>query len=331
MAINMQTLDFVITWVDGCDTQFQQKKEKYTQLNLPKSAVDSTRFAHQNEVYFCIASILKYAPYCGTIYLVTDQQTPKWLHEFVAQGICGENKIQVIDHHVLFQNAQEGLPTFNSLTIETMLYDIPNVSSAFIYLNDDFFFNAPSKITDFIEDHKIVIYGHWQSNLIKKLKYKVRQFFKGQKPLAPKYSTAQMLSADMLGLDQYYEIHHRPHVVQAQLLKTYFNQNPHILQAQIQHKFRHIEQFLPIGLSNHLAIQQHRAILKSDLKIAYLKNKDDTDLLIQQLNQTDIFFGCIQSLDQLPTVQQQKIQHHLIEKFKDFLPSQLYGTQEHES
>ena len=311
----MQNLDFVITWVDGSDQKLQAKRNQYCK------SVETTRFASDEEIYFCIASILKYVPYCRTIYLVTDQQQPTWLTEFVAQGICTADKIQVIDHQVLFDGYTQYLPTFNSLSLETMLWNIPNISSKFIYLNDDFFFNAPSKIEDFLVDNKVVIYGHWQKNIAKKFKYEIKKLL--SKTVSAKYTVAQMLSAEMVGLSQYFEIHHRPHLINKDLLRQFFKENTHILNEQIQFKFRHHQQFLPVGLSNHLAIQKDQATLKNDLNIAYLKNQKGVERWRKELHDDSIKFGCVQSLDQLDITHKRVIQQDLIKKFEDFLPSQI--------
>ncbi len=79
MNQGLHPLDIVIAWVDGNDIS-----RKINAVNL------SIKTNHQmlwmilvlpsnDEIYFCIASILKYVPYAGTIYVVTDQQTPLWL------------------------------------------------------------------------------------------------------------------------------------------------------------------------------------------------------------------------------------------------------------
>lgn len=316
--MEVNTIDFVIAWVDGNDENLQKKREQYSSVDV-KQANQNTRFASQDEIYFCIASILKYVPYCGKIYVVTDQQTPKWLHHF--DEICGADKIKIVDHTVLFKDHAEVLPTFNSLTIETMLWNIPELSQYFIYLNDDFFFNAPSNITDFLDQQKMVIYGHWESNFFKKLKYDFRK--KTSQNVAPKYTVAQILSAEMVGLSKYFEIHHRPHIVDKKLLSDFFKQNPDILRKQIQFKFRQHSQFLPVGLSNHLSIIKNQALLKNDTDIAYLKNQEGLERFLPQLKDTEIKFGCIQSLDQFTLQNQHTVQKSLVQKFQKFIPHPL--------
>lgn len=325
MNASIQPIDIVIAWVDGNDLNLKNKRQQYLGQQEASNAVEATRFASNDEIYFCIASILKYVPYCGKIYVITDQQKPVWLDQFEQQGLCAVGKIQVVDHQQLFRNYEAALPTFNSLSIETMLWNIEGISDYFIYLNDDFFFNQPSQQQDFLLDEQMVIYGHWESNLITKAKYLFRKFIQNQfgKVAQPKYSIAQMLSADCIGLNRYYEIHHRPHILSKVLLTTYFEQNAGLLQRQISYRFRNIDQILPVGLSNHLAIQQQRAILKPDVEIAYLKDSRNLDSFLQALSNEQIKFGCIQSLDQLNKQDEARVRLAFIEKFRDVLPSQI--------
>ena len=53
----------------------------------------------------------------------------------------------------------------------------------------------------------------------------------------PKYSIAQMLSADCIGLSHYYEIHHRPHILNRSMLKNFFDHNSQNLDAKIDSKY----------------------------------------------------------------------------------------------
>lgn len=320
----MQKIDIVIAWVDGADPILSQKRQQYLTGEAPKDAVSETRFASNHELYYAIASILKYVPFAGTIYIVTDHQKPQFIDEFAQQGLCAEDKIQVIDHQILFSGYGTYLPTFNSLSIETMLWNVPNLSENFIYMNDDFFFNSDSELTDFItEDDSIKIYGHWQSNFVVKTKYLWRKWRAGSKKREPKYTVAQMLSADMIDLNRYYEIHHRPHILKRSILAEYFNQHAEQLVEQIKHRFRDADQFLPVGLCNHLCIKAGKAELLRDLDIAYLKNSKVLDEFLNDVDNAKSKFGCIQSLDQFEPQLAQKVSTMMQNKFKKFLPHSL--------
>ncbi|NUG80351.1 Stealth CR1 domain-containing protein, partial [Acinetobacter bereziniae] len=211
----MQNLDIVIAWVDGNDVELKRKRHLYLTGNDASDAVSETRFASNDEIYYNIASILKYVPFCRHILIVTDGQQPEFLNEFFAQGLCDTNKIRVVDHREIFAGFEQFLPTFNTRSIESMLWNIQGLSDYFIYLNDDFFFNASAQVEDFLEQDKIVTYGHWKSCFSYKTKLKYRQFLNRNfnKPIQPGHVIAQMLGADILGFKEFFEIHHYPHCV----------------------------------------------------------------------------------------------------------------------
>lgn len=317
-------MDIVITWVDGSAPDLINKRQHY-QIQPCNSAAHETRFASNHEIYYAIASILKYVPFCRKIYIVTDQQRPLHLDGFIQQGLCAVDQIQVIDHQVLFSGYEQYLPTFNSLSIESMLWNIPDLSRHFIYMNDDFFFNTDAKLCDFIQAQKLVLFGHWKTTWAKKFKYQFRRYLEQKMAIQPeaKYSTAQMLSADILGMKRYFAIDHQPHVLDAQIFKRFFSQHPQILQQQIEHRFRHHDQFLPVGFNNHTAIVEDSAILNDPIELAYVKPNQALINFVQQLNNKQIKYGCIQSLDQF-TAQNQHIIHTAMQaKFGDYLPYAL--------
>lgn len=321
----MKKIDFVIAWVDGNDSKHRLKRESFQNETVSKDAASDTRFASNDEIYFSIASILKYAPYSGTIYVVTDQQVPAYIDEFVEQGICDTDEIKIIDHRILFQGYESALPTFNSLSIETMLWNIPDLSDYFIYLNDDFFFNSASVQEDFIEGEQIKIYGHWRSNFLIQTKFKFREYLSKSsgKKLQPKYTTAQMLSSVLLGDSKYFEVHHRPHIMDKNILKKYFSNHQNILQNQIAYRFRSAYQFLPVGLNNQLKIHANEAQLFNDIDIAYLKNSDSLNEFQKSCKNQLVKFGCIQSLDQLQDSHAEIVRSTMVEKLKDFLPKSV--------
>ena len=318
----MQNIDIVIAWVDGNDLELKKKRHKYLTGEDASDAVSATRFASNNEIYYNIASILKYVPFCRHIYVVADNQRPEFIDEFAAQGLCIADKIRVVDHREIFRGFEEHLPTFNTRSIESMLWNIEGLSDYFIYLNDDFFFNAPAQVEDFLKAESLVIYGHWQNSFALKAKLKYRQLMSRQfgKPIQPKHMIAQMLGADVLGFKKFFEIHHYPHIVDRHALKDYLLEHPQLLETQIKFKFRSVEQLNPISLMNHIKIQKQQAELKPDLELAYLKNQDSLNSFIAALHNPEIKYGCIQSLDQLDSDAAKKISTAMHEKLAGYLP-----------
>lgn len=328
-------IDIVIAWVDGSDPQLKQKRQQF--LNPAQSAqapvqasdaISSTRFASNHEIYYNLASIIKYVPFVNRIFIVADNQQPALLDELKLQIPAFAQKIKMVDHRELFHGYEQYLPTFNTRSIEAMLWNIPDISRYFIYLNDDFFFNAPVQIEDFLLNDQIVIYGHWENNWPIKAKLNYRQFLQRQfgKPVQPKHLIAQMMSADMLGLKQFFEVHHYPKIMDRDILRDYLLAHPATLAQQLSFKFRDVAQFNPVTLMNHLKIQHHQAILKPDLKLAYLKNAAGLTEFITNLQNLKLQYGCVQSLDQMQPHEQQQIAQAFASKFSHLLPFSLQAS-----
>ncbi|WP_367103272.1 capsular polysaccharide biosynthesis protein [uncultured Psychrobacter sp.] len=327
---NRDELDIVIAWVDGADPVLKQKRAHYqAEKSVASEATTATRFASDDEIYYNIASIIKYVPFCRHIYIVTDEQQPAFIHEFDDQGICAPDKVRIIDHKDIFRGYEQFLPTFNTRSIETMLWNIAGLSDHFIYMNDDFFFNQPVTLNDFLEDKEIIIHGHWRKSGAIQAKISYRKSL--QKlfgtPVQPRHTVAQMLSAKILGMNKFFEIPHYPHVVDKHILKDYLLSHPKLLEQQIKYKFRDVAQVNPITLMNHLKIRNNEARLKPDIAINYLKNKNTVDTFINNLHNKSIKYGCIQSLDQLEAESYQSVRAAMIQKLSDFLPTSVAFVQ----
>ncbi|ERL54685.1 glycosyl transferase [Psychrobacter aquaticus] len=319
-------IDIVIAWVDGASPTLKLKREQYKSTESTASdAIASTRFASNDEIYYNIASIIKYVPFCRYIYIVTDQQQPEFISEFATQNICPENKIRIVDHKDIFTGYETFLPTFNTRSIETMLWNIPKLSDYFIYMNDDFFFNQPANIEDFLDEDNIIIHGHWRKNIILHAKLKYRQSLQklSGKPVQPKHTIAQMLSAKILGMNQFFEIHHYPHIADKNILKNYLLNNPNFLTEQIKYKFRDVAQINPITLMNHLKIQKNEVHLEPDIAINYLKNEKSVTHFVTALEDVTIKYGCIQSLDLLEPNLRKRISQAMNHKLAAYLPKSV--------
>ncbi|PNK59482.1 Stealth CR1 domain-containing protein [Psychrobacter sp. FDAARGOS_221] len=331
MSQSDQKFDLVLTWVDGDDPVLNKKRAPYLQQDdIPSNAISPTRFNSVNEIYYNVASILKYVPFCRHIYIVTDGQKPKFIDDFVTEGICDKDKIQIIDHKQIFDGYEQYLPTFNSLSIETMLWNIPGLTDYFISLDDDFFFNSPAQVSDFIDSNgNIIIRGHWRKKTILKTKLKYRTFLHDvfNKTLQPKYTTAQMLGAEQVYAgNKFFEIHHYPHINDKQTIKSYLLDNPKLLKNQIKHKFRDINQFDPVSLMNHIKIKQNQATLLPNLNLNYLKNDSSVPQFLQDLSDPSIKYGCIQSMDQLDPSLFDQVSEAMNKKLESHLPSALLAN-----
>ena len=100
-------IDVVITWVDGEDPHHREKRQSFLtkkKENKRKDIAGETRFNQVGEIYYCIASIIKYASWVNKIYIVTDEQNPH-ADEFVKKFFPESTiPIEIIDHKVIFSD-----------------------------------------------------------------------------------------------------------------------------------------------------------------------------------------------------------------------------------
>lgn len=131
-------IDLVYLWVDGSDEKWLAKKNAELKKigQLPVEAAGDYRCNDNDELLFSLRSVEKFADWVNHIFIVADDQIPKWLN-------INNSKITVVNQNdIMPKNA---LPCFNSNVIESFLQNIPNLSEHFIYANDDMLFMAKTK------------------------------------------------------------------------------------------------------------------------------------------------------------------------------------------
>lgn len=134
----MEKIDIVVTWVDGSDPVWQEKKAKYT-----TNAFDGkTLYRDYGTFKYWFRMIEKNAPWVNRVYLITDRQTPEWLNVD-----CEKLKIVYHDQYI----PSEYLPTFNSNTIEMNLFRIEELEENFVLFNDDLFLINPIKSSEYFQ------------------------------------------------------------------------------------------------------------------------------------------------------------------------------------
>ncbi len=134
---NKLEIDVVYTWVDDTDSKwknsFKKTKAATCEEKFGLHALDSARFANNDELRYSVESVKKNMPWVRHIYVVTDMQRPTW--------VTSDSDIKIIDHKDIISSKY--LPTFNSHVIEACLHNIPGLSENFIYFNDDVFVARP--------------------------------------------------------------------------------------------------------------------------------------------------------------------------------------------
>ena len=236
-------IDAVVTWVDGNDERHKAKRMRYgnsAMFNADDVAGD-TRYSSVGEIMYCIASINRFAPWINRIYIVTDEQDPK-VGEFIKRHFP-ERQIptETVDHKVLFRGYEEYLPTFNSLSIATMLWRIPGLSDSFLYFNDDVFLASPAKESDWFEGGKTYIYATRYPVLLARLLRWCKRLGKKHKVFGHK--DPMLNAADILGSNYFYLFPHAPVPMRRSWYERFYEQNPHLLRSNICHRFREPSQF----------------------------------------------------------------------------------------
>ena len=124
-------IDFVITWVDMNDPEWQAEFSRYSgDKDNSKNGVSEARFRDYGFLKYWFRGVEKFAPWVRKIHFVTSGQKPEWLDT--------ENpKIHLVRHEDYIP--KQFLPTYNSVVIERYVHQIPGLAEHFVYFNDDFY------------------------------------------------------------------------------------------------------------------------------------------------------------------------------------------------
>lgn len=136
-------IDFVLTWVDNNDPEWQARFEEYHDKELDGDKREM-RFRDWGLLQYWFRGVETFAPWVRMIHFVTSGEFPEWLDP-------NHPKLNWVKHHDFIP--KEYLPTFNINTIETNLHRIENLSEYFVYFNDDMFLTQASKATDFFKNN----------------------------------------------------------------------------------------------------------------------------------------------------------------------------------
>lgn len=127
-----EKIDFVVTWLDSSDPQWQADYVKYKSARTGRT--ESARFRDWGLFKYWFRAVEKYAPWVNKIYIVTNGKFPEWINK-------NNPKLVLVKHSDYIPDRL--LPTFNSITIEMFMHLIPGLSEHFVYFNDDFYLNGP--------------------------------------------------------------------------------------------------------------------------------------------------------------------------------------------
>ena len=310
----MEKIDAVITWVDGSEPNYKLKLEE----NLKNKKIINRQYTQANEIVFCVASIIKFAPFVRKIFIVTDKQKPNFSG---IRHMVSLEKIEIIDHEEIFRNNKDCMPSFNIRSIDALLFKIKNLSDKFIYFNDDMFLIKETTKEDWFKDNKAVLTGSWaktyNKQLIKTISHKIKNLLN----IRPSFNAAQSKAANIVGFhNRYFKSFHcgRPQI--KSVIKDFYDKNPQRLTNQIRYKFRDGRQYIPYSLCWHLLIKENLYIESSTNKLVEInKSRNLSAIKLEKIlkcidSKAEVKFLNIQDLNMAEPETQQVFQNWFIKK-----------------
>ena len=310
----MGKIDAVITWVNGSEPNYKLKLEE----NLKNKKIINRQYLQANEIHFCVASIIKFAPFVRKIFIVTDNQKPN-LNE--VRHLVSLNKVEIIDHKEIFRDNMDSLPTFNIRSIDALLFKIKNLSNKFIYFNDDMFLIKETSKEEWFKDNKAVLTGSWTKTYNKQLIKTIAQRIKNLLNIRPSFNAAQSKAANIAGFhNKYFKSYHcgRPQI--KSVIKDFYDKNPQRLTNQIRHKFRDGRQYMPFSLCWHLLIKENLHVESSSKKLVEInKSRNLSAKKLEKILRSidlnaEVKFLNIQDLNMAEPETQQVFQNWFIKK-----------------
>lgn len=142
-------IDFVITWVDGANPEWQREKAQYSPGSDVSIDDSIRRYRDWGLLKYLFRSIERFAPWVNRVFFVTCGHVPEWLN-------LDAPKLVHVKHCDYMP--QRYLPTFNSHPIELNLHRIEGLSERFVYFNDDTLLTRPVQPELFFKDALPVLY-----------------------------------------------------------------------------------------------------------------------------------------------------------------------------
>ena len=310
----MEKIDAVITWVDGSEPNYKLKLEE----NLKNKKIIISQYTQANEIDFCVASIIKFAPFVRKIFIVTDKQKPKFSG---IRHMVSLEKIEIIDHEEIFRDNLDCMPSFNIRSIDALLFKIKDLSDKFIYFNDDMFLIKETTKEDWFKDNKAVLTGSWaktyNKQLIKTISHKIKNLLN----IRPSFNAAQSKAANIVGFhNKYFKSFHcgRPQI--KSVIKDFYDKNPQRLTNQIRYKFRDGRQYMPYSLCWHLLIKENLYVESSTNKLVEInKSRNLSAKKLEKIlksidSKAEVKFLNIQDLNMAEPETQQVFQNWFIRK-----------------
>lgn len=164
----MHGLRLIVIGVNGSDSRFKTIRHKY-ELASPLNDADGkwrarhsvNRYRDWDELKYSFRSLDRYAKsFINKVQVLVNSvpvsksnstsvfqpQRPVWLKD----DDTISRDIQILAQEDFFDpTTKECLPSFNSLSLETQIYNTPSTSDQLVALSDDMFLGAPHSASDF--------------------------------------------------------------------------------------------------------------------------------------------------------------------------------------
>ncbi|MBO4542382.1 MAG: hypothetical protein J5725_04285 [Bacteroidales bacterium] len=134
--LSTSDIDVVITYVNSSDQNWTKDFIKTTKVHN----ITPVRYRSWGTLKYLLRGISLYMPFVRNVLLVVSRlsQVPIWLNT---------KNVRVVYHEDFIP--KKYLPTFNSCTIESFFWNIPDLADRIIYFNDDIFPVSPMTEEDF--------------------------------------------------------------------------------------------------------------------------------------------------------------------------------------
>lgn len=300
-AFAEQSIDAVITWVDGADPIHRARRARYMAQSgrvLGENATNPHRWESSDEIFYCLRSIHIHAPWIGTVWIVVEEDAP----DLMRLPKALRDKVRIATHAEIFAGHTHVLPTFNSLAIESMLWCIDGLAERFVYFNDDVFLTAPLSPEDVFQGHAPVLRGKWAdfAGLVDDPAARddpaLFNHFMHINGAALCGYEAQCLFASA----------HVAHPLRRSVMARLFAEHGPDFEANIVHRFRNIGQFLPQGAHAHACLATGEFVLCAQRDHVHIKSgqgaQGDPEAvrgLLSLRAMAGIKFLCVNDLPQL--------------------------------
>lgn len=126
----MEKIDFVVTWVDSNDPEWQKEFNAYLPQDHSMNDIRVERYRNWENLRYWFRGVEKFAPWVNKVHLISCGQIPDWLN-------LNAPKLHFVKHSDYIP--AEYLPTFSARPIALNLHRIDGLAEHFVLFDDDIF------------------------------------------------------------------------------------------------------------------------------------------------------------------------------------------------